>query len=153
MCSFTARSYRLQSNISQYTVTSVSTAFRWAMLCTKSELRFRQSSLNHRTRNLRNIGNLQLLPYPLYRYAIVLLVFPLKVSRLFPLYSSNNALLRREYICAFNSALPQAYYRLLDQHCHCVSSQLSCRDFLSSCAVSCSVPQQHQLFLIRDAED
>ena len=94
-----------QNNNSKYTETSVSTAFRWALLITKSELGFRQYSFNHRTRNLRSISKLQFLPYPLYRYAVVLLVFPLEVNRLFPLYSSNNALLRRGYICAFNSAL------------------------------------------------
>ena len=38
---------------------------------------------------MRNVGKLQLLPYPLYRYAIVLLVFPLEVNRLFLLFSSN----------------------------------------------------------------
>ena len=96
-------------------MTSVSSAFRRAMLCTKSELRFKQSSLNHRTRNLRSVGNLQLSPYPLYRYAIVLLVFPLKVSRLFLLFSSNNIPLRGRYICAFNSARFSAYCRLMGQ--------------------------------------
>lgn len=107
-----------QNNNSKYTVTSVSSAFRRAMLCTKSELRFKQSSLNHRTRNLRSVGNLQLSPYPLYRYAIVLLVFPLKVSRLFLLFSSNNIPLRGRYICAFNSALFSAYYQPRGQHFH-----------------------------------
>ena len=115
MRSFTARSYLLLCNDNKYTVTSVSSAFRRAMLYTKSELRFKQSSLNHRTRNLRRVGNLQLSPYPLYRYAIVLLVFPLKVNRLFLLFSSNNIPLRGRYICAFNSARHKAYCLLLNQ--------------------------------------
>ncbi len=51
-------------------MTPVSIAFRWAMLCTKSELRFRQYSFNHRTRNLRSVEVLRLTPYPLYQHAL-----------------------------------------------------------------------------------
>lgn len=55
-------------------MTPVSIAFRWAMLCTKSELRFRQYSFNHRTRNLRSVEVLRLTPYPLYQHAIVAVI-------------------------------------------------------------------------------
>ena len=132
-----------QNHNSKYTVTSVSTAFRWAMLCTKSELRFKQYSLNHRTRNLRRFGKSQLLPYPLYRYAIVLFVFPLKVNRLFPLFTSNNALLRRVYICAFSSAQFSAYYRLTDQPVCCVSLLLFWKVRQPILSVPLTVQQQH----------
>ena len=124
-----------QNDNSKYTVTLVSSAFQWAMLCTKSELRFKQYSLNHRTRNLRNVGKLQLLPYPLYRYAIVLLVFPLEVNRLFLLFSSNNIPLRGRYICAFNSARFSAYYLRLRPHRRHAPARLSLQEkqpFLSA---------------------
>ena len=65
-------------------MTPVSVAFRWAMLCTKSELRFRQFSFNHKTRNLRSVKTLRLVPYPLYQHAIVPFEFPRQVGWLFP---------------------------------------------------------------------
>ena len=64
MRSFIAKSYSSKINNNEHTMTSVSIAFRWAMLCTKSELRFRQYSFNHRIRNLRSIEVLRLTPYP-----------------------------------------------------------------------------------------
>ena len=71
-------------------MTPVSVAFRWAMLCTKSELRFRQFSFNHRTRNLRSVKILRLISYPLYQHAIVPFEFPRQVGWLFPLFTFNN---------------------------------------------------------------
>ena len=71
-------------------MTPVSVAFRWAMLCTKSELRFRQFSFNHRTRNLRSVETLRLVPYPLCQHAIVPFEFPRQVGWLFPLFTFNN---------------------------------------------------------------
>src|SRR5699024_10719946 len=88
--SFTAKSYSPKINNSEHTVTPVSVAFRWAMLCTKSELRFRQFSFNHRTRNLRSVETLRLVPYPLCQHAIVPFEFPRQVGWLFPLFTFNN---------------------------------------------------------------
>ena len=91
-------------NNSEHTMTPVSIAFRWAMLCTKSELRFRQYSFNHRTRNLRSVEVLRLTPYPLYQHAIVPFEFPRQVGWLFPLFTFNNVPLRGRYTFALSSA-------------------------------------------------
>ena len=90
-------------------MTPVSVAFRWAMLCTKSELRFRQFSFNHRTRNLRSVKTLRLVPYPLYQHAIVPFEFPRQVGWLFPLFTFNNVPLRGRYTFARSSAQFSAY--------------------------------------------
>jgi len=92
-------------------MTPVSIAFRWAMLCTKSELRFRQYSFNHRTRNLRSVEVLRLTPYPLYQHAIVPFEFPRQVGWLFPLFTFNNVPLRGRYTFALSSAQSLTYYR------------------------------------------
>ena len=110
MRSFIAKSYSSKINNNEHTMTSVSIAFRWAMLCTKSELRFRQYSFNHRIRNLRSIEVLRLTPYPLYQHAIVPFEFPLQVGWLFPLFTFNNVPLRGRYTFALSSALSSAYY-------------------------------------------
>ena len=102
--SFTAKSYSPKINNSEHTVTPVSVAFRWAMLCTKSELRFRQFSFNHRTRNLRSVRTLRLVPYPLYQHAIVPFEFPRQVGWSFPLFTFNNVPLRGRYTFARSSA-------------------------------------------------
>ena len=107
--SFIAKSYSSKINNNEHTMTSVSIAFRWAMLCTKSELRFRQYSFNHRIRNLRSIEVLRLTPYPLYQHAIVPFEFPLQVGWLFPLFTFNNVPLRGRYTFALSSALSSAY--------------------------------------------
>lgn len=104
MRSFIAKSYSSKINNNEHTMTSVSIAFRWAMLCTKSELRFRQYSFNHRIRNLRSIEVLRLTPYPLYQHAIVPFEFPLQVGWLFPLFTFNNVPLRGRYTFALSSA-------------------------------------------------
>lgn len=91
-------------------MTPVSIAFRWAMLCTKSKLRFRQYSFNHRTRNLRSVEILRLTPYPLYQHAIVPFEFPRQVGWLFPLFTFNNVPLRGRYTFALSSARFSAYY-------------------------------------------
>ena len=109
--SFIAKSYSSKINNNEHTMTSVSIAFRWAMLCTKSELRFRQYSFNHRIRNLRSIEVLRLTPYPLYQHAIVPFEFPLQVGWLFPLFTFNNVPLRGRYTFALSSAQFSAYYR------------------------------------------
>lgn len=93
-----------QSHNSEHTMTPVSIAFRWAMLCTKSELRFRQYSFNHRTRNLRSVEVLRLTPYPLYQHAIVPFEFPRQVGWLFPLFTFNNVPLKGRYTFALSSA-------------------------------------------------
>ena len=116
--SFIAKSYSSKINNNEHTMTSVSIAFRWAMLCTKSELRFRQYSFNHRIRNLRSVEVLRLTPYPLYQHAIVPFEFPLQVGWLFPLFTFNNVPLRGRYTFALSSALSLAY-------CRC-SAALSC---------------------------
>ena len=90
-------------------MTPVSVAFRWAMLCTKSELRFRQYSFNHRMRNLRNIRTLRLFLYPLYQHAIVPFEFPRQVGWSFPLFTFNNVPLRGRYTFALSSARRAAY--------------------------------------------
>ena len=90
-------------------MTPVSVAFRWAMLCTKSELRFRQFSFNHRTRNLRNVEILRLISYPLYQHAIVPFEFPRQVGWLFPLFTFNNVPLWGRYTFALSSARCKAY--------------------------------------------
>ena len=110
MRSFIAKSYSSKINNNEHTMTSVSIAFRWAMLCTKSELRFRQYSFNHRIRNLRSIEVLRLTPYPLYQHAIVPFEFPLQVGWLFPLFTFNNVPLRGRYTFALSSARFSAYY-------------------------------------------
>lgn len=94
----------IEDAITVYTMTPVSIAFRWAMLCTKSELRFRQYSFNHRTRNLRSVEVLRLTPYPLYQHAIVPFEFPRQVGWLFPLFTFNNVPLRGRYTFALSSA-------------------------------------------------
>ena len=109
--SFIAKSYSSKINNNEHTMTSVSIAFRWAMLCTKSELRFRQYSFNHRIRNLRSIEVLRLTPYPLYQHAIVPFEFPLQVGWLFPLFTFNNVPLRGRYTFALSSAQFSAYYQ------------------------------------------
>lgn len=101
---FHCKSYSSKINNNEHTMTSVSIAFRWAMLCTKSELRFRQYSFNHRIRNLRSIEVLRLTPYPLYQHAIVPFEFPLQVGWLFPLFTFNNVPLRGRYTFALSSA-------------------------------------------------
>ena len=95
-------------------MTPVSIAFRWAMLCTKSKLRFRQYSFNHRTRNLRSVEILRLTPYPLYQHAIVPFEFPRQVGWLFPLFTFNNVPLRGRYTFALSSARFGAYYQKLN---------------------------------------
>ena len=95
-------------------MTPVSIAFRRAMLCTKSELRFRQYSFNHRTRNLRSVEILRLTPYPLYQHAIVPFEFPRQVGWLFPLFTFNNVPLRGRYTFALSSARFGAYYQKLN---------------------------------------
>ena len=115
MRSFIAKSYSSKINNNEHTMTSVSIAFRWAMLCTKSELRFRQYSFNHRIRNLRSVEVLRLTPYPLYQHAIVPFEFPLQVGWLFPLFTFNNVPLRGRYTFALSSALFSAYYLPKDQ--------------------------------------
>ena len=100
-------------------MTPVSIAFRWAMLCTKSKLRFRQYSFNHRTRNLRSVEILRLTPYPLYQHAIVPFEFPRQVGWLFPLFTFNNVPLRGRYTFALSSARFSAYcpHRALPFYC------------------------------------
>ena len=110
MRSFIAKSYSPKINNSEHTMTPVSIAFRWAMLCTKSKLRFRQYSFNHRTRNLRSVEILRLTPYPLYQHAIVPFEFPRQVGWLFPLFTFNNVPLRGRYTFALSSARFSAYY-------------------------------------------
>lgn len=110
--SFIAKSYSSKINNNEHTMTSVSIAFRWAMLCTKSELRFRQYSFNHRIRNLRSVEVLRLTPYPLYQHAIVPFEFPLQVGWLFPLFTFNNVPLRGRYTFALSSARSPACYHL-----------------------------------------
>lgn len=114
--SFIAKSYSSKINNNEHTMTSVSIAFRWAMLCTKSELRFRQYSFNHRIRNLRSIEVLRLTPYPLYQHAIVPFEFPLQVGWLFPLFTFNNVPLRGRYTFALSSARSSACYQRLNPH-------------------------------------
>ena len=116
--SFIAKSYSSKINNNEHTMTSVSIAFRWAMLCTKSELRFRQYSFNHRIRNLRSIEVLRLTPYPLYQHAIVPFEFPLQVGWLFPLFTFNNVPLRGRYTFALSSAQFSAYYQRKRPHLH-----------------------------------
>ena len=99
----------MPNHIIRHTVTSVSIAFRRAMLCTKSELRFRQYSFNHRTRNLRSVEVLRLTSYPLYQHAIVPFEFPRQVGWLFPLFTFNNVPLRGRYTFALSSARSAAY--------------------------------------------
>ena len=99
----------MPNHIIRHTVTSVSIAFRRAMLCTKSELRFRQYSFNHRTRNLRSVEVLRLTSYPLYQHAIVPFEFPRQVGWLFPLFTFNNVPLRGRYTFALSSAQSLAY--------------------------------------------
>ena len=113
--SFIAKSYSPKINNSEHTMTPVSIAFRWAMLCTKSELRFRQYSFNHRTRNLRSVEVLRLTPYPLYQHAIVPFEFPRQVGWLFPLFTFSNVPLRGRYTFALSSAQFSAYYLLMGQ--------------------------------------
>ena len=45
---------------------------------------FHSSSFNHRTRNLRSVKTLRLVPYPLYQHAIVPFEFPRQVDWSFP---------------------------------------------------------------------
>ena len=123
--SFIAKSYSSKINNNEHTMTSVSIAFRWAMLCTKSELRFRQYSFNHRIRNLRSIEVLRLTPYPLYQHAIVPFEFPLQVGWLFPLFTFNNVPLRGRYTFALSSARFSAYYLRLNPHRRHAPARLS----------------------------
>ena len=111
-------------------MTPVSIAFRWAMLCTKSKLRFRQYSFNHRTRNLRSVEILRLTPYPLYQHAIVPFEFPRQVGWLFPLFTFNNVPLRGRYTFALSSARSSTCYPALDQQLHCVPELHVLKDWL-----------------------
>lgn len=128
-----------QNHNSKYTVTSVSTAFRWALLITKSELGFRQYSFNHRTRNLRSVGTLRLMPYPLYQHAIVPFEFPRQVGWLFPLFTFNNVPLRGRYTFALSSARSSACYPPKDQPCPCEPPSHVRRDSSPSPVESLSV--------------
>lgn len=84
-CALSLQKLSSKINNNEHTMTSVSIAFRWAMLCTKSELRFRQYSFNHRIRNLRDrsiaINSLSALPTCDCPFE-----FPLQVGWLFIIY-------------------------------------------------------------------
>lgn len=148
MRSFIAKSYSSKINNNEHTMTSVSIAFRWAMLCTKSELRFRQYSFNHRIRNLRSIEVLRLTPYPLYQHAIVPFEFPLQVGWLFPLFTFNNVPLRGRYTFALSSAQSSTCYPEMDLPIHYVPVLLALTSLQPSLFVTPMVEQQLYVFVL-----
>lgn len=153
MRSFIAKSYSPKINNSEHTMTPVSIAFRWAMLCTKSKLRFRQYSFNHRTRNLRSVEILRLTPYPLYQHAIVPFEFPRQVGWLFPLFTFNNVPLRGRYTFALSSARFSACYLWLGLLHHYAQLPLSLIIQQPSFSVAQTAAPQSSLSLLLVLED